>query len=207
MIYLRDHFGTTDIIFYDDCFFNNPNTSSNDVEDFCNFLLYCEVDMSWQIELRTDLLLALTDESIKLLEQAGCRQINIGIEKMNNKALTVLGKSSTVVGLKEKNKHITNISSISITATFILGGIDEDENSVMDLIASSKELSLSQAHFNPLFVYPSTRLYTKCGYQPRDWYSLIQDDPLPWGEIVCRCQTSNETPNLRQKGVNHLFCL
>jgi radical SAM superfamily enzyme YgiQ (UPF0313 family) len=185
MLYLRDCFGAAAIIFYDACFFNNPKTLSKDVEDFCKLLIQRKVNMSWQVELRTDSLLALTDESINLLEQAGCRQINIGIEKVDNESLSALGKTSSVIGLKEKCKHITDISTIQITATFILGGIGEDEESTKQLIAASKELSLSQAHFNPLFVYPATRMYTKCGYQIRDWYALIQEDTLPWGEIVC----------------------
>lgn len=184
MISLRDNFGATDIVFYDDCFFNNPKTASKDVANFCNLLLEKNVDMTWQIELRTDLLLALSDDSVKLLEKAGCRQINIGIEKTCNEALSTLGKTSSVVGLKEKNKHITELSSIQITATFILGGNGEDEDSVKQLIADSRGLSLSQAHFNPLFVYPSTRLYAKCKYQDREWYDIIQNDTLPWGEIV-----------------------
>ncbi len=183
MLYLRDNFGVTDIIFYDDCFFCNPKTSCKDIHEFCKLLLDKNLDMTWQIELRTDLLLSLSKESILLLEEAGCRQINIGIEKTNNMALVTLGKTSFITGLKEKNKQIIELSCIKITATFILGGINEDEATVKQLIADSKQMSLSEAHYNPLFVYPDTGLYTKCGFKDRDWYQLIQEDKRPWGEV------------------------
>ena len=184
VLYLRDNFGITDIIFYDDCFFCNPKTSNKDVEDFCNLLLEHDVGVTWQIELRTDLLLSLTDDSLKLLEQTGCRQINLGIENMRNESLASLGKTSSIAGLKEKNRHIAKMYNIKITATFILGGLNEDENTVRQLIADSKELSLSQAHFNPLFLYPGTKIYEECGFHIRDWYGLIIKDTMPWGEIV-----------------------
>ena len=184
MIFLRDNYGITDIIFYDDCFFNNPIKSTEDIAAFCGLLLRREVNMTWQMELRTDLLLSLTDSSLYLLEKSGCRQINIGVEKTTSNALKALGKTSIIDGLKDKNQHIREITTISLTATFILGGIGEDENSVKQLIAESKQLSLSQAHFNPLFVYPATRIYEKYGLGNRDWYNIIQQDILPWGEIV-----------------------
>ena len=184
MLSLRDCFGVNDIVFYDDCFFTNPKESSSDIEEFCYLLLKREVAMTWQIELRTDLLLGLTDTSVKLLERAGCRQINIGIEKTSDEALATIGKASSVGGIDAKNKHISEISQIKLAATFILGGDNESETSVMQLIMDSKKLSLSQAHYNPLFVYPATKLYAKCGFKNREWYNLIINDTLPWGEVV-----------------------
>ncbi len=142
------------------------------------------VKMTWQIELRTDLLLSLNDDSLSLLELSGCRQINLGIEKTSSSALKSLGKTSIIAGLKEKNKHIVESTQIKLTATFILGGINEDEFSTKQLITDSKELSLSQAHYNPLCVYPSTILYKKCGFQVRDWYNLVQKDSILLGEII-----------------------
>ncbi|MDR1689120.1 MAG: B12-binding domain-containing radical SAM protein [Clostridiales bacterium] len=184
MIFLRDGYGATDIIFYDDCFFYNPKTSNEEIFSFCNLLMKNRLSMTWQIEMRTDLLLSLTDESLTLLEKSGCRQINIGIEKTSSESLFCIGKTSTIEGLMEKNKHIAKLFGIELTATFILGGFNENEKTVRKLIEDSKKLSLTQAHFNPLFVYPSTKLYNNYGLKARDWYNLIKNDTLPWGEIV-----------------------
>jgi radical SAM superfamily enzyme YgiQ (UPF0313 family) len=156
---LRDEYSTTDIIFYDDCFFHDLQTVNDDIISFCSLLLEQNINMNWQIELRSDLVLSIDESSIDLLEKAGCRQINIGIEKTTDKMLRSIGKNSSVIGLREKNYLIVSRSNILLTGTFILGGPGEDETSTKQLVRDAKELSLTAAHFSPLFLYPSTKLY------------------------------------------------
>jgi len=179
----RDH-KIHDVIFYDDCFFSNPQTAFSDVKSFCEALICKNLDISWQIELRPDLLVALDDDSILLLIESGCRQINIGIEKVSASGLEFLGKADSFPGLKQKNFHIREISNISLSATFILGGGNETRNDVIHLIKESKSLGLNFAHFNPLFVYPGTPLYNQVFDNDRAWAEIICNDTLPWGEIV-----------------------
>ena len=181
---LKEEFGATDVIFYDDCFFYNPRIANNDIRDFCTLLLDHNINMSWQMELRTDLILSIDEQSIELLEEAGCRQINIGIEKTTDENLRNIGKTSSVRGLQERNKIIVERSNIQLTGTFILGGPGETEASTQQLISSAQELYLTEAHFSPLFLYPGTKLYIDMGYDARKWVSLIMNDTYPWGEIV-----------------------
>jgi len=181
---LYRNYGINDVIFYDDCFFSSPQTASADVRLFCDALISKSFDMTWQIELRPDLLLALTDDSINLLENSGCRQISLGIEKVSSAGLKFLGKSDALAGLKQKNFHIREISKIELSATFILGGGNETRSDVIQLIEKSKCLGLSFAHFNPLFVYPGTPLYRHLFASDRSWADTIYNDILPWGEII-----------------------
>lgn len=181
---LSKDYGINDIVFYDDCFFYNVKNSEADVKCFCEALINKKLNVFWQMELRPDLLLSLSDNSILLLENSGCRQINLGIEKISSEGLGFLGKTNSIKGLKEKNLHIKNISRIKLSATFILGGGSENHDDVLRLIEESKDLGLDFAHYNPLFVYPGTPLYKDVFDDDKKWAEIIYNDTLPWGEIV-----------------------
>lgn len=179
----RDH-GINDIVFYDDCFFGSAKTAEADIRSFCNALEARGLNISWQIEMRPDLLLALGDESIKCLDNAGCRQMNIGIEKVTESGLRFLGKGGTISGAKEKVSRIKEISKMELSATFILGGGDETHDDVLNLIRESTDFGLDFAHYNPLFVYPGTPLYAEMFEDPCMWVDTVLNDECPWGEIV-----------------------
>lgn len=174
----------SDIIFYDDCFFSNSKEISNDIKLFCEALLNKGLNMTWQIELRPDLLTSLNDDSIHLLEMSGCRQISLGIEKVSDAGQRFLGKNSSLIGLRQKNLYIKEISKINLSATFILGGESETRDDVIQLVEESKSLGLDFVHYNPLFVYPGTPLYKLVFNDDRIWADIIYNDDLPWGEIV-----------------------
>ena len=181
---LKDEHGISDVVFYDDCFFSNRNKLSESIGEFCNMLLEAELGMQWQIEMRPDFFVLLSINELVLLREAGCRQINIGIEKISQNGLLFLGKNGSLEGLKEKISLAREKYEIQISATFILGGEEESEDDIKQLVDYAKELSLDFAHFNPLFVYPGTPLFNKVFLNKREWVDIVLMDKLPWGEIV-----------------------
>ena len=176
--------GVSDIVFYDDCFFHSGKTVNSDVTYFCHSLKLRDLQVAWQIEMRPDIFCKLTDESMRELQEAGCRQISLGIEKISSSGLAFLGKRNCWPELKKQINQIKQLTSISISATFILGGDDENADDVKYLIEKSKELQLDFAHYNPLFIYPGTPIYDRVFHNNREWAKLIFEDNLPWGEIV-----------------------
>lgn len=181
---LYEKYETSDIVFYDDCFFHNPKTVNTDVETFCSKKIDRMIEATWQIEMRPDVFVALSDESIELLKESGCRQISLGIEKASSRGMAFLGKEDCWPSLEQKIKHIKSLSDISVSATFILGGENETAQDVKQLIEKSKTLQLDFAHYNPLFLYPGTPLYNDVFSDNRKWAQLILEDTLDWGEIV-----------------------
>lgn len=181
---LKEEHGISDIVFYDDCFFSNMSKLSENISEFCNMLLEAELGMQWQIEMRPDFFVLLSYNDLALLRKAGCRQINIGIEKVSQNGLRFLGKNTNLEGLKEKIALARGKYGIQISATFILGGEEETEDDIKQLVDYAKGLSLDFAHFNPLFVYPGTPLYNKVFSNKREWVDIVFADKLPWGEIV-----------------------
>ncbi len=179
----HDH-NVNDIVFYDDCFFHNPKTVNLDVLNFCTELESKQIHITWQIEMRPDIFCELSEESIYNLQKNGCRQISLGIEKISEKGLAFLGKQNCWLKLERQIAYIKKVSTISISATFILGGKNETLQDIMLLIEKSKDLPLDFAHYNPLFIYPGTPIYSTIFDNKKEWAKIIQEDDLPWGEIV-----------------------
>ena len=184
MQYLKEKYKITDIIFYDDCFFYNPQKVHQDVFDFCSMLIQRKVGMTWQMEIRCDLFEIMNDRDVMLLYQSGCRQINLGIEKVSISGLKYLGKNISLNGLADQIKYVKNISKIKIAGTFILGGKDETRENIEHTIEVSTNMNLDFAHYNPLFIYPGTPIYQECFHNEKDWVDYIMKDTWPWGEIV-----------------------
>lgn len=183
MEFLRDNYGVTGIVFYDDLFFSNYTRINEDVSEFCKMLKKKEIHMTWQIEMRPDYFVELSDSSIEILFNSGCNQINLGIEKMTEKGLKFLGKKGNRKGLRKKMKFTRSIG-ICLSATFILGGKDEREQDVKKIVKYAKSLPLEYAHFNPLFIYPGTPLYDDLYSTPDAWVKDVFSSEYPWGEIV-----------------------
>ena len=176
--------GVSDIVFYDDCFFYNKYNVNKDVEAYCSLLIDSNINMTWQMEIRPDILAQLNNDSIVLLSKSGCRQINIGIEKTNSVSQQFLGKNIEINDIRKGIDQIKGLSMIKVAGTFILGGGNETESDIKSMIKNSKNMNLDYAHYNPLFIYPGTRIYETVFHNEREWVDHILRDKFPWGEII-----------------------
>lgn len=183
MIELRDHYDAEEIVFYDDLFFHDLNNLNQEVDRFCFIMNENQVHLKWQIEMRPDFFCDLSTRSLLTMYQNGCKQVNLGIEKVSEKGLSFLGKPTLKKNLAEKIQEAHSIG-IRISATFILGGKGESKDDIENIISYAKSLQLDFAHFNPLFVYPGTPLYDEMFHNQDDWAQMVINDSLPWGEIL-----------------------
>ena len=157
---LKNQYGVSDIVFYDDCFFTGTNTVHREIERFCSALEKEKLHMTWQIEIRPDILVNLNDGELRRVSKLGCRQMNIGVA------------------------HAHTVVPIRMTGTFILGGERETQDSVREIIKASADMNLDAAEYSPLFVYPDTPIYDKVFTSPKSWVDVILLAEEPWGEIV-----------------------
>lgn len=181
---LADKYGVSDIVFYDDCFFTSAKTVHQELDDFCAALDLFQLDMTWQIEIRPDILVELTDIELLKASRYGCRQMNIGVEKTYQDGAFVFGKPYDYLKLKDYLGHAHEVAPIRMTGTFILGGEGETITSVRETIRASTEMNLDEAEFSPLFVYPGTPIYDSVFSNPRSWVDVIMASEEPWGEVV-----------------------
>lgn len=192
IVSLHNNYGVTDLIFYDDCFFHNLNNLNEDVERFCKALINNRITIKWQIEMRPDFFVRLSEDAISYLNAAGCRQINLGIEKVTDQGLAFIGKKGNWSGLNKRIDYIRSHTSISQSATFIIGGGEETASEIKRHIEETLSLGLDFAHYNPLFIYPGTPLYNLKFSNEREWADYIMNDELPWGEIVYESRDVNK---------------
>lgn len=86
---LRDHYGFGAIKFFDDTFTMRRRW----VEEFCRALLTERIGMVWQCIAVSR---TVDADLIRVMAEAGCRQISFGIESGSQKSLDLMGKNTTI---------------------------------------------------------------------------------------------------------------
>ncbi|NER23846.1 MAG: B12-binding domain-containing radical SAM protein [Symploca sp. SIO1C2] len=198
-------FGITGFIFYDDCLFIKSINLNQKVQQFC-LALREEVGLvKWEMEMRCDAVAALTAETLYVLSDSGCHQINMGIEKASNQHLKLLNKHLTIEEIVAACQKVrSTVPDIRLAGSFILGGPDETESDIEATIAFAKNLSLDFAHFYPLEIYPGTPFFAQVvnsSQQPTTWaYHMLEDEENYWGEILYETE---ELPGWRLLELTH----
>src|ERR1035441_5869252 len=139
---------------------------------------------TFQLELRCDAVVALSSAALEALQAAGCIQINMGIEKAHVDTLALLQKrlSPEIARAAIERLRTTRIRA---AGTFILGGPGESRSHVEQTIEFALSSHLDFAHFNPLAIYPGTRLFSDVYGTAPNWLDLCLDPTIaPNGDIL-----------------------
>lgn len=185
--------GFDDLIFYDDCLFIKSPRLNDSVASFSEALIASGWNGTFQLELRCDAVVSLSDEALNDLKRAGCRQINMGIEKGDAQQLLQLRKKLTPEIARQACERLDQ-TGIRAAGTFIIGGIGEGKDHIQKTIQFAVSLPLDFAQFNPLAIYPGTALYDEVFGCPLgdSWLDHCLNPVLaPIGDILWR---SNDTP-------------
>lgn len=164
------------IVFYDDCFFPNKLTVNNDVKDFLFEVdrAGCKGEFFWQNELRADVVANMSEESLKAMYDAGCRQINLGIETHDSGFLRYLGKTVSVEDAYRACNNIRDYTPKMIMGgTFIVGGPNVNRETVLETARFSCDLGLHFVNYFPLELHPGTPLYKDIHGDSDEWFQTI----------------------------------
>jgi anaerobic magnesium-protoporphyrin IX monomethyl ester cyclase len=183
---LRKNYLIRSMVFYDDSMFPDASKVNEEIKLFADLVSQSTSDVLWQIEIRPDVFSAIPDDTFEYLFSCGCRQMNIGIEKISFPQLELLSKPFDVEQLREKCLSVArNSPKMRLTGTFILGGPRETPESIHETIQFSTQFNLLFAHYYPLELYPGTPIYyTIFGQENRIWFDRVMNNKWPWGEIV-----------------------
>lgn len=184
-----EQFDIRGFIFYDDCLFLKSERLNQEVQAFCQELTAQVGPIQWEMELRCDAIATLSPKSVEALYGAGCRQINMGIEKASDRQLKTLEKHLVIEDVVAACSQVKAVvPAMRLAGTFILGGPDETEAEIETLVGFAQSLELDFAHFYPLSVYPGTPFFdTLFGddASPTAWADrLLADEGNYWGEIL-----------------------
>jgi len=149
------------IRFSDDNFTANPNIGS---------LLerLAEYDIQFRIFARIE---HLDGDTCRLLKEAGCVHVSVGLESLNPDNLRVLGKASQIE--KEGNIQIAKDYGLVIRASFMVGLPYDTQQTVERYFNMAEKLPFDEFEILPLIPFPGTRI---AKFAERFGYEIINDD-------------------------------
>ncbi len=173
------------IAFLDD----NFTLDSQRVIAICDEVMRRGIDIYWWCFSRADTLLK-HEEMVAKMAEAGCRYIFIGFESRHQQTLDSY-KKKTKEGMAGEVAALLKRHGISIHGSFIIGGVDETRQMVLDTIRYAREVDPQAVQFTILTPYPGTELYesVKDRITTADWdrfdclHSVIRSDHLTAEEL------------------------
>jgi anaerobic magnesium-protoporphyrin IX monomethyl ester cyclase len=142
-------YGARELRFWDDVF----TMRENYVLELCRRLT--PYKLTWSCNGRVNL---LSDTMLGAMREAGCWEIDLGIESGNDQILQNINKKFTVRQARETIAQIRR-HGIEVRIFIILGLPGETRETVQDSIAFSLECGADYASYYLPQAYPGTRLY------------------------------------------------
>lgn len=148
---LQKDYGIKEINFYDDTF----TAFKMKVREFCRALIAEKIDLTWVCFARIDF---IDEETLKLMNQAGCHQVMYGIESGNEQILKNINKMTRLDKAKEVI-DMTKKAGIECRAAFMFGNPGETEATMKQTMDFAKYLDPDIALYNIATPYPGTEMY------------------------------------------------
>jgi len=139
------------IMFADDTFTVNQKRTAA----ICEEIIKRKLKFTWRCFTRAD---TLNEGVLKIMKEAGCKHISIGVESGNQEILDKMGKS---IKLEQYVKAYELLGKMGFEkrGSFILGLPYENAKTIRDTINFAKQLQLDRAFFNICTPYPKTQLF------------------------------------------------
>jgi len=154
---LRQKYHIDSFYFIDDLFTINKKN----VAEFCRLLKKEKLNLLWGCSSKVS---TLDENTLKLMSESGCIQIDFGVERGSNEALAAVKKGISV----EMVKHIFNLCHryhIRTFANFLVNLPGETKKDLQDIINLSKELNSEISSINIFSPYPGTDIYDQMKYK------------------------------------------
>ncbi|HIH13861.1 MAG TPA: radical SAM protein [Nanoarchaeota archaeon] len=149
--FLIKNYSIKDIFFRDDTF----TVDYERVKKICELIKKENIHITFTTLARVD---RLNYELLKLMKEAGCWKILLGIESGNQKSLNLLRKGITLNQIEETVKNCRNLG-IETDGFFMIGIPGETKEDAKNTINFAKRLKLDFAQFYICTPYPGTYLY------------------------------------------------
>ncbi|MBU1136561.1 MAG: radical SAM protein [Nanoarchaeota archaeon] len=170
--FLIKEYGIKEIKFYDDLF----TADKSRVMEICDEIIKRKINISWSCSSRVN---TVDFEMLKKMKEAGCWQIDYGIESGNQEVLNKMRKGIT---LKQSEQAVewTKKAGIKARAFIIIGMPGETKESIDDTINFVKKLPLDVVAFYAVMIYPGNELYETIKKQGK----LIHEDFSQYSSLI-----------------------
>lgn len=165
--YLYNVYGIREIHFEDD----NFTLKKKRVIETCDEIIQRGLDIVWACPngVRID---TLDEEILKKMKESGCYRLAFGIESGSQRILDGVKKDIKLRRVEETIKRAKDIG-IETVGFFMIGLLEDNEQTVRQTIAFAKKLPLDQAEFGICTPFPGSELYDiafkKGSLETRDW--------------------------------------
>jgi uncharacterized radical SAM superfamily protein len=170
---LRDRYGTSHIVFYDDSLVLNKTR----MVDLCNSIIKRELNITWAAFTRVD---SLDEELLSVMKESGCTYLGLGVESGSERTLALIKKGYTRAQVV-KGVDLIKKSGIAPAMNIIIGFPFEREKDIQDSIDLIEELGIA-TNVNTFTPYPGSELYDECVRlgliaDTVDWMHISQHSP------------------------------
>ena len=162
---LVKEFGIKDIQMFDDTFTLDPKRTEN----ICKGIIERNINVSWNCMTRVD---RVTPELLKLMAQAGCYEIGIGIESGVQRILDFIKKDLTPEKVRNGVKWAKD-AGIDVRGFFMIGFPTETKEEILETIKFAKDLDIDVAQFMISTPFPGTEMW-----EISKAYGTINDNDL-----------------------------
>lgn len=149
--HLIRNYGIKEIQFFDDNFPLFPQR----LDEICQGLIKRKWGLTWSCQARADM---VNPKILRLMKQAGCWQIGLGIESGSDEILRILQKGETKEKIR-KAVEATAKAGIEIKGFFILGNPGETRETLEETEDFILSLPLTYVHTTYFTPYPGSEAY------------------------------------------------
>jgi radical SAM superfamily enzyme YgiQ (UPF0313 family) len=139
-----------DIMIEDDTF----TLDRNRIKAICQEIIDRKLNVTWTVNARCDVDL----ESLKLMKQAGCRLVCVGVESATQEILNNIKKGTNVQKIEQFFKD-TKEANVLVHACFMMGNRGETHETIQKTVEFAKKVNPDTVQFFPIMVYPGTEAY------------------------------------------------
>ena len=136
------------------------------LESFCGRLIEEDLQISWSCLSRVD---SVTDKIVKMMKNAGCSKVYLGIESGNDHVLKLMNKKIDTVTIR-RGVEMLNRNGIDCAGFFIVGYPGETVETIDETFKFALSLGLDEISFNVPYPLPGSKLYERVsGISEDDW--------------------------------------
>jgi len=172
MEYCIENYNAKEFNFHDDLFVAHKTR----LKAICEGIEKRGWDIGWVCMARVDF---IDEERIMWMKKAGCRKIAFGVESGSEMILRRMNKRQDIAKVRTAF-DICRKHGIETGAAFMLGYLDETEDTIRETIALMKELDPDTVSIFQASPYPGTRFYLEAkekGFLRKDFkwedYALV----------------------------------
>ena len=167
--YLRDEWGYTALMIFDDLFILDKDRALR----ICAVLDRC--GMLWRCFVRGDLVVRHGRELVDVMATSGCIEVAIGIESGSDRILKVIRKGEDTGTIRQAIKML-HAAGIRVKGLFIVGLPGENPNSIDETRRFIEEVPLDDADFTIFQPYRGSPIWNN-----RNEYDILWDH-VPAGQ-------------------------